>query len=116
MDDFDFTKHYTREQLDGLGARNFGPEEEAEVLARWECLFADIEASLDEDPASVRAQTLLERWDALVADFTKRDPGLERPLDNLYRDPNCLAKVTEAMPRLPRVYSFMIRARAARAR
>lgn len=114
MDDIDFSKYYTREQLDGLAARELGAEEQRQVLERWERLFADIEACLTEDPASPAAQRLVDRWDALIAEFTQNDPGLERSLDKLYSDPNNLAKATEAMPRLPGACAYIQRARAAR--
>jgi hypothetical protein len=38
----------------------------AERSQRWGELFRDVEAALEEDPASVRAQALAARWTALV--------------------------------------------------
>jgi len=63
----DFSKHYTPEQLAALRARKLQPEEQANISARWNQLFRDIDAASGDDPASDRAQALLDQWDALIA-------------------------------------------------
>ena len=41
-----------------------------EGTRKWQALFADVAASLDEDPSSPKAQALLARWQALIDEFT----------------------------------------------
>ena len=51
--------------------RDMTPDQHApaeEGTRKWLALFTDVEAALGEDPA--RAQALLDRWDALVYEFT----------------------------------------------
>ncbi len=112
----DFSKHYTPEQLAALRARELQPEEQANISARWNQLFRDIDAASGDDPASDRAQALLDQWDALIAEFTLNDPGLERSLASVYADPENRKNAATAMPLLPKAASFMEAARAWRSK
>jgi len=53
----------TRRRDEMRAAVNRSPEQ-------WMELFRDIEAALDEEPASERVQALVARWEALVESFT----------------------------------------------
>src|SRR5262249_30641991 len=41
-----------------------------EGTRKWQALFKDVTASLDEDPAGPVAQALFARWQALIQEFT----------------------------------------------
>ena len=64
----------------------WSPELQERVSREWAQLFSDIEGSLDEDPASQKAQALAERWKALVAEFTGGDRGIQQGLNKMYAD------------------------------
>ena len=52
--------------------------------AAWRVLFRDIEASLDQDPASARAQELLDRATTLWDGSIGSDPALSRAVREGY--------------------------------
>lgn len=52
----------------------------------WAELYADIQASLDEDPASPKAQALAARWLKLIDDFTGGDPEILEGLKAMMAD------------------------------
>ena len=58
----------------------------------WAALFKDVEASLDIDPASEKAQALLVRWKALVNEFTGGDPAIASGLRSAWADKAKLAR------------------------
>jgi MerR family transcriptional regulator, thiopeptide resistance regulator len=62
------------------------PELQAHAEQRWNDLFRDIEAALDEDPASPRAQALVTRWENLIREFTEGDQSLVHGVKALYAD------------------------------
>jgi DNA-binding transcriptional MerR regulator len=62
------------------------PELQAQVTKDWDELFRDIEASLNEDPASAKAQELAARWKNLVSGFTGGDPEIAKGLNAMYAD------------------------------
>jgi MerR family transcriptional regulator, thiopeptide resistance regulator len=78
-------KYYTEDQLAELAQRGT-----TEILAQsqndWTQLIAEVEANLQEDPASPKAQDLATRWAELVEGFTMGDPELSASLSNLYQD------------------------------
>lgn len=78
-------KYYTEEQLEELASRS-DPEANAQAERDWKELFRDVEAARDEDPASPRAQALVDRWDELVFRFTQGNPGIAASLESLYAD------------------------------
>jgi MerR family transcriptional regulator, thiopeptide resistance regulator len=65
---------------------SWSPELQAQVSKDWAELFADIEASLNEDPASPKAQALAARWKKLVHGFTGGDPEVQKGLNAMYAD------------------------------
>jgi DNA-binding transcriptional MerR regulator len=114
MHDIDFSKYYTPEQLAALRAREPGEGDAARASERWNELLREIDASLDADPSSQLAQGFVDRWDALIAEFTHGDPGIERSLASVYADPENREKAAQAMPGLPRAWAFIQKARATR--
>lgn len=83
----------------------------------WAALFDDIEASLDEDPASAKAQALVARWTALVESFTGADPGISAGLKRAWADqsnwPATLQRHTARFSN-PKVWAFIESAVAAK--
>lgn len=66
------------EQFRRLGEK-IGPEEIRETEERWTELLNELRAARDLDPASPKAQALLERWDAYQRDLQEAyasEPGL----------------------------------------
>lgn len=68
------------------GRERWSPELQERVSRQWSELFRDVEAALDQDPASPRAQALADRWTALVEEFTQGDPEVTQSVSNLYQD------------------------------
>jgi len=110
-------KYYSEEAQAKLAAKRqeWNPEMQAEVTRAWSELMRDVEASLEEDPKSEKAQALLARWRALVERFTGGDPEVSRGLGKVWAD---RANWTPAMkeqsaPFLnPSVWEFIRRAGA----
>ncbi|MEM1115425.1 MAG: MerR family transcriptional regulator [Bacteroidota bacterium] len=84
----DILKHYTPDQLQQLAERRdaLGDDAIREVEAEWPRLFASLGAEMDAatDPAAPAVQTLVARWDELVAMFTGGDAGIERSLGDAW--------------------------------
>ena len=53
---------------------------------RWRALFADIEAALGEDPSSARARAFVDRWDALIHEFTQGNREIAEGLARTWSD------------------------------
>ena len=107
-----FKKYYTEEQLADLATRGT-PEVLAKAQQDWQELLAEVEASLDEDPASAHAQSLVQRRDSLIAQFTGGDEGIHQNLQRLYADrANWPANFKQ--PFSDEAAAFLARARAAR--
>jgi DNA-binding transcriptional MerR regulator len=90
----------------------FTPEMQAKAEQDWRDLFLDIEAALDQDPASNTAQDLGRRWKALVASFTGGNAEVADGLKRLYADrSNWPVPAQEQMAQFsnPRVWEFMSR-------
>jgi len=66
----------------------WSPELQQQTDKKWKELFYEVQNSLNEDPASARAQELADRWQALVNEFTGGDPEIQRGLDQLYSNQN----------------------------
>lgn len=79
----------------------------------WLGLFQDITAALDTDPASPGAQALLDRWNALIRQFTGGDAEIEAGLGRAWADrehwPAAHRRETEAFSD-PRVWEFVQKA------
>jgi MerR family transcriptional regulator, thiopeptide resistance regulator len=109
-------KYYTQEALTKLKQREWTPEMQAETTSKWNDLVRDVEAALDEDPASAKAQALATRWKALILDFTGGDPGITKGLNAVWKDPSGLPAATQAnmKPYInPKVHEFIQKAFAA---
>lgn len=105
-------KYYSPEARAKIEARGkeWTPDLQAEVSKQWTELFRDVEAALQEDPASETAQALGVRWKKLVAGFTGGDREIGAGLNRLYADrPNWPVPVHEQMAPFgnPQVWEFM---------
>lgn len=84
-----FDRYYTPEQIARLEkrAREVGPDRIREVEAEWPRLMDEVRAEMEKgtDPGDPRAVELARRWQALVAEFTGGDVGIERSLGNMYQ-------------------------------
>ncbi|AUX26701.1 MerR family transcriptional regulator [Sorangium cellulosum] len=83
-------KYYTPEQLAELKQRAdaLGPEKIREAEGAWKTLFEDVKAAMaaGTDPKSEAARALAKRWRELVEAFTGKNPGIERSLNEMYRN------------------------------
>jgi len=81
-------QHYTLKQLAEFEQRRNALGEEGMQLAQddWTRLIADVEAERQAgtDPADTRLTPLIERWSALIEQFTGGDPGNRASLQELY--------------------------------
>ena len=87
--DMDWTKKYYSEEAQAkVEARKhlWSPELQERVSKQWAELFVDIEASLGEDPAGQKAQSLVARWKKLVEAFTSGDAEIQKGLNAMYAD------------------------------
>jgi MerR family transcriptional regulator, thiopeptide resistance regulator len=84
--DWEWVKnYYSEEQLEKL-SKGWSPQLQEKAERDWATLIKDVEAAVDEDPASDRAQSLAQRWSELIEAFTGGDPGIEQNLKKLYAD------------------------------
>ena len=89
----------------------WSPELQERVSRQWSELFADIEAALNEDPASPKAQALAARWRELLAGFTGADPEIQRGLNQMWADqPNWPEPQRTAYTIKPEITAFIMRA------
>jgi len=107
-------KYYSPEAQEKIAARakDWNPELQAKVSAEWSQLFRDIEACIDEDPESEKAQALGARWKALGMQFSGGDPEIVAGLRRLYADKaNWPEKMKERMAPYsnPKVWEYMNR-------
>jgi len=81
-------KYYTPEAQAKVEERKklWSPELQEKVSRQWSELFADIEASLQEDPAGPKGQALAARWKELLAGFTGGDPEIQKGLNKMWAD------------------------------
>jgi hypothetical protein len=81
-------RHYSPEQLEELSRRadSLGEEGMAKAQDDWMRLIAEVDAerAAGTDPADPRLTPLVERWNALVEQFTGGDPGIRASLQKLY--------------------------------
>jgi DNA-binding transcriptional MerR regulator len=81
-------RYYTPEQLEELSRRADALGEEGMVKAQddWTRLIAEVEAHREAgtDPADPRLTPLVERWHALVEQFTGGDSGIRASLQRMY--------------------------------
>jgi MerR family transcriptional regulator, thiopeptide resistance regulator len=89
----------------------WNPELQEQVTKDWNSLFADIEASLEEDPASAKAQELAGRWKNLLKGFTGGDPEIQKGLNAMYGDrENWPAEQRERYSIKPEIWGFIQKA------
>jgi MerR family transcriptional regulator, thiopeptide resistance regulator len=83
-------KYYSPEQLEQLEKRRetVGDERIRQVEAEWPQLIAEMRAEYERgtDPDDQHVQDLARRWQALVAEFTGRDPGIAASLNRMYQN------------------------------
>lgn len=117
-----FRKYYTDEAWAALEERRqaMGPELQKvaeEGTRKWMVLFNDITAGLGSDPASPSAQALVDRWDALIGEFSGGNPQIEQGVGKLWADrqhwPVDMTQQSEPFMD-PRVWEFIRNARATR--
>jgi len=79
-------KYYSEEAQVKLAEKRkeWKPEMQAEVTRAWTELVRDVEASLEEDPKSEKAQALAVRWKKLVEGFTGGDPEISKGLGKVW--------------------------------
>jgi DNA-binding transcriptional MerR regulator len=81
-------RYYTPEQLTQLERRaeSIGEDGLRRAEAEWAELIAavDAERAAGTDPADARLDPLVERWTALIAQFTGGDPGIKASLQRMY--------------------------------
>jgi DNA-binding transcriptional MerR regulator len=112
-------RYYTDEARAKIAerAKLWTPELQEQVTKDWNELFADVEASLGEDPASEKAQDLARRWKTLVSGFTGGDPEVQKGLNAMYADrDNWPAEQKERVPMNPAIWQFIQKAFAAGAK
>jgi MerR family transcriptional regulator, thiopeptide resistance regulator len=64
----------------------WSPELQEKVSKQWAELFADVESSLNEDPAGPKGQALAARWRELVGGFTGGNPEIQKSLNKMWSD------------------------------
>jgi len=81
-------KYYSEEAQAKLAGKRkeWNPEMQAETTRAWSELFRDVEAALDCDPASEKAQALVARWRKLVEGFTGGDPEISSGVGKAWAD------------------------------
>ena len=110
-------KYYSPEAREKVEQRRaaWTPELQEEVSRKWIALFADIEASLDEDPASPKAQALAVRWRELLVGFTGGDPEIQKGLNKMWSDQqNWPAPQRERYAIKPEIQEFIMKAMRAK--
>ncbi len=110
-------QHYTPEQLATLEARReaLGEEGLAAGQQAWADLLGELKAELDAgtDPADPRLAAHVDRWDALLGEFTGGDPGIRAGLQS-YWDEHGPEKASQGMVD-PEVFAYAQRIREAHA-
>jgi TipAS antibiotic-recognition protein len=112
-------KYFSDEARAKVEARkaSWTPDMQARAEQNWSDLFRDIRLALDKDPASMEAQSLVDRWNNLVRQFTGGEPGVVKGVKLLYSDrANWPAEFEEKMAPFSdeRVWEFFRKAVAAR--
>ena len=108
-------KYYSEEARAKIEERKkeWNPALQDEVTKQWTELFRDVEASLNDDPASPKAQALAARWKTLVEGFTGGDPEVQKGLNKLWQDKSNLPSSIQAQMKPygnPKVWEFIQKA------
>jgi len=84
-----FEKYYTQDQLDFLKQRaeELGPDKIRAAEAEWPKLIAAVREEMEKgtDPKDPHVQTLVQRWNELILQFTGGDPGITQSLKNFHK-------------------------------
>ncbi len=111
-------RYYTPEQLDQLARRreDVGEARIQEVQREWTELFAAYEEAMKagREPSSEEVLELARRSEALIAEFTGGDPGIQASLGRMYREEggeNVVA--SHGMHTAPGLWEYMAEARRA---
>jgi len=118
----DMKKYYSDEAWAELTRRREQMTEKMRDIAmegtrKWQALYTDVTASLGEDPAGPKGQALLDRWNALIEEFTGGNQAIKEGLGRAWHD---RANWSDAMKKQsepfgdPRVWDFISKARKAR--
>lgn len=119
QNNMDWTKkYYSAEAQAKVEERKqlWSPENQERWSREWSDLFRDVEAALEEDPASAKAQALASRWKKLVEGFTGGDPQITAGVAKMYQDrPNWPASMQQRMQPFSnkQVWEFIHKASAA---
>ena len=108
-------KYYTPEAQAKVEDRKklWSPELQEKVSRQWSELFADIEASLQEDPAGPKGQELAARWKELVSGFTGGDPEIQKGLNKMWTDQeNWPEQPRQSYSIKPEIQAFIMKAMA----
>ena len=102
-------KYYSPKAVDALRERRAAltPELQAEIGARWQSLFADVQSALDHQvpPDSADGRALVARWMRLADEFTNGDPeigkGYLRMIEDKshWPDDESAARIRASMPK-----------------
>lgn len=105
-------KYYSKEALAKLDERKalWSPELQGQISKDWAALFKDIEASLDEDPASPKAQALAARWKELIHAFTGGDGEILKGLKAKAADQENWPPHAQHYRIRPEIQSFILKA------
>ncbi len=118
QNDMEWTKQYYSDDAKAKVEQRktlWSPELQERVSREWAQLFSDIEASLHEDLASAKAQELVGRWNALLAEFTGGDPGIQQGLNKMYTDVTNWPEQPKQEWRIkPEIQEFIMKAMASR--
>jgi DNA-binding transcriptional MerR regulator len=114
QNNMDWTKRYYSPEANAKVEERkklWSPELQEKVTQQWSELFADIEASLQEDPAGPKAQALAMRWKKLVEGFTGGDPEIQQGLNSMWGDTaNWPAQPKRDYSIKPKIQEFILKA------
>jgi MerR family transcriptional regulator, thiopeptide resistance regulator len=81
-------KYFSTEARAKVMARRnqLSPEALEQANKSWSDLYADVEASLGEDPSGPKGQEIAARWEKLIGDFTGGDPDILQGLEAMIAD------------------------------
>jgi DNA-binding transcriptional MerR regulator len=107
-------KHFTDAEREGLAARNFGVDDQAEATDTWAALTAECKALMAKgDPTSPEAMDLARRWGAQLAKFTQGDPALAQKAAAMWKDAMADPAAAPRLPLTPDMFAFIGQASAA---
>ena len=83
-------KYYSPKAIEVLRVRRAAltPEQKAEIGARWQALYIDLQTALDCEvpPDSAEGRALVARWMRLADEFTNGDPEIGEGYRRMYED------------------------------